>query len=246
MITLYGHVPAWGIPDLSPFVTAIDLYLRMTAWPYRLVLGDLGTAPKGKLPYIEDGASVVADTSFILEYLKTRYGDPLDGRLDARDEAVRLMIWRMMDESFYWYLVQGRYRRDEDFALYDPLWAQFFGHLSTAAREAAITDARQRLMTEFYQSGRGRLSWEEVEHMGCCELDAIVAWLGSRPYLFGDTPTSADCAVHAFLQGLIYVPFENGIKAHALAQPALVAYMARISERYYPELRAAQKEFADA
>jgi len=246
MIVLYGHVPAWGIPDLSPFVTAIDLYLRMTRLPYRLVVGDLGTAPKGKLPYLEDGASVVADTSFILEYLKTRYGDPLDGRLDARDEAVRLMIWRMMDESFYWYLVQGRYRRDEDFARYDPLWAQFFGHLSTAAREAAIADARHRLLTEFYQSGRGRLGWEEVEHMGCCELDAIVAWLGDRAYLFGDTPTSADCAVHAFLQGLIYVPFENGIKAHALAQPTLVAYMARISQRYYPELRAAQKDYADA
>ncbi len=246
MITLYGHVPAWGIPDLSPFVTAIDLYLRMTGTPYRLVVGDLGTAPKGKLPYIEDGAAVVADTSFILEYLKQQYGNPLDGRLDARDEAVRLMIWRMMDESFYWYLVQGRYRRDIDFAQYDPLWGQFFGHLSDSERRAAIEDARQRLMTEFYQSGRGRLSWEEVEHMGCRELEAIVAWLGAELYLFGGAPTSADCAVHAFLQGLIYVPFENGIKAYALAQPTLVAYMARISERYYPQLRAAQKEYADA
>ena len=246
MITLYGHVPAWGIPDLSPFVTAIDLYLRMTGTPYRLVVGDLGTAPKGKLPYIEDGAAVVADTSFILEYLKQQYGNPLDGRLNARDEAVRLMIWRMMDESFYWYLVQGRYRRDVDFAQYDPLWGLFFGHLSDSERRAAIEDARQRLMTEFYQSGRGRLSWEEVEHMGCRELDAIVAWLGAQAYLFGAEPTSADCAVHAFLQGLIYVPFENGIKTYALAQPTLVAYMARISERYYPQLRAAQKEYADA
>ncbi|MCC7121562.1 MAG: glutathione S-transferase N-terminal domain-containing protein [Gammaproteobacteria bacterium] len=246
MITLYGHVPAWGIPDLSPFVTTIDLYLRMTGLSYRLVVGDLGTAPKGKLPYIEDGPTVVADTSFILEHLKAQHGDPLDGGLSARDEAVRLMIWRMMDESFYWYLVQGRYRRDVDFAQYDPLWAQFFGHLSEAERRAAIADARHRLLTEFYQSGRGRLSWEEVEHMGCREIDAVVAWLGETPYLFGVRPSSADCAAHAFLQGLIYVPFENGIKAHALAQPALVAYMARISERYYPELRAAQKDYADA
>jgi len=246
MITLYGHVPAWGIPDLSPFVTAIDLYLRMTGLPYRLVLGDLGTAPNGKLPYIEDGSAVVADSSFILDYLKAQYGNPLDDTLGARDEAVRLMLWRMMEESFYWYLVQGRYRRDQDFALYDPLWGQFFGHLSAADRRAAIEDARHRLLTEFYQSGRGRLSWDEVETMGRCEVDAVVAWLGGRPFLFGDSPTSADCAVHAFLQGLIYVPFANGIKTHALSQPSLVAYMARISELYYPELRAAQKEYADA
>ena len=42
MITVYGHVSAWGIPDLSPYVTSTDLYLRMTGLPYRLVLGDLG------------------------------------------------------------------------------------------------------------------------------------------------------------------------------------------------------------
>lgn len=245
MITLYGHVPAWGIPDLSPFVTAIDLYLRMTAQPYQLVLGDLKVAPKGKLPYIEHGDALIADTSFILDYLKRVCGDLLDARLSTREEAVRLFIWRMMEESFYWYLVQGRYRRDEDFALYDPLWAQFFGHLSPEERGRAIDDARERLMTEFYQSGRGRLSWDEVEYIGCRELNAIAGWLGDQAYLFGDTPTSADCVVHAFLQGLVYVPFENGIKAHAVGTAAIVAYMRRISERYYPELRSRQKDYAD-
>jgi len=246
MITMYGHVPAWGIPDMSPFVSAMDLYLRMAEIPYELVVGDLGIAPKGKLPYIDDDGRIVPDTSFILEYLKSRYGDPLDGRLGARDEAVRLFIWRMMAESFYWYLVQGRYRRDEDFALYDPFWAQFFGHLPQIEQEAQIAAARERLLTEFYQSGRGRLDWDEVEHMGHCELDAIATWLDDKPYLFGDAPTSADCIVHGFLQGLIYVPFENGIKSYALANARIVAYMKHISERYYPELRARQKEYADA
>ncbi|MBK6657506.1 MAG: glutathione S-transferase C-terminal domain-containing protein, partial [Proteobacteria bacterium] len=79
-------------------------------------------------------------------------------------------------------------------------------------------------LVQFYQSGRGRLSWDEVEHMGCAEIDAVVGWLGEQDYLFGARPSSADCAVYAFLQGLIYVPFENGIKAHALAQSRLRAY----------------------
>jgi len=246
MITLYGHVPAWGIPDLSPYVTSIDLYLRMTGQPYRMVVGLLDKAPKGKLPYIEDGTAVVADTSFILDYLKRTCGDTLDGRLGTRDEAVRLMLWRMMDESFYWYLIQARYRRDEDFALYDPLWELFYGHLTSDEKRLAVEATRERILVQFYQSGRGRLSWDEVEHMGCREIDAVCGWLGGEDYLFGTTPTSADCAVYAFLQGLIYVPFDNGIKAHALAKPQLRAYMARISERYYPELRAAQREYADA
>lgn len=246
MITMYGHVPAWGIPDLSPYVTSIDLYLRMTRLPYCLVVGDLGKAPKGKLPYIEDGNAIIADTSFILDYLKATYGNPMDGRLDARSEAVRLMLWRMMNESFYWYLIQARYRRDGDFALYDPLWEQFYGHLTPEEQRFAVAATRERILAQFYQSGRGRLTWDEVEHMGCCEIDAVAGWLGQQTYLLGDAPTSADCAVYAFLQGLIYVPFQNGIKAHALANPRIVAYMARLSDRYYPELRIAQKEYADA
>jgi glutathione S-transferase len=156
------------------------------------------------------------------------------------------MLWRMMNESFYWYLIQARYRRDADFALYDPLWELFYGHLSADEKRQAVTATRERILLQFYQSGRGRLSWDEVEHMGCREIDAVCAWLAEQPFLFGATPTSADCAVYAFVQGLIYVPFDNGIKAHALAQPRLAAYMRRISERYYPELRAAQREYSDA
>ena len=88
MITIYGHVPAWGIPDISPYVTKMDCYLRMTGLPYELVLGDLNTAPMGKLPYIEDGETTVADTSLILEYLKKTYGDPLDAHLNLEQQAV--------------------------------------------------------------------------------------------------------------------------------------------------------------
>ena len=41
-----------------------------------------GQGPKGKLPYITDGANTVADSTFILDYLKATYGDQLDAGLD--------------------------------------------------------------------------------------------------------------------------------------------------------------------
>ena len=37
MIKMYGYIPAWGVPDVSPFVTKIDCYLRMVDLPYELV-----------------------------------------------------------------------------------------------------------------------------------------------------------------------------------------------------------------
>jgi glutathione S-transferase len=84
MITLYQYIAAWGLPDISPFVTKVDCYLRMTGLPFQRVrfpLADLGKTPKGKLPIIEDQGKRIADSGFIVDYLKATYGDPLDAHL---------------------------------------------------------------------------------------------------------------------------------------------------------------------
>lgn len=243
MITMYGHVPAWGIPDISPYVTKIDCYLRMVELPYELVLGDLNTAPKGKLPYIEDGDETIADTSFIVEYLKATYGDPLDEGLSSEQRAIGLAFWRLMDESFYWTVVQARYRRDQDFKMYDPLWALFFAALEPEARRAAIEDARERLLLEFYQSGRGRLSYAEAEQIGCREVDAVSAYLADKDYFFGASPSSTDAALYGFFSNLIYTPFPSGVTDYANSLPNIVAYMDRISNAWYPELKDAREAY---
>jgi glutathione S-transferase len=243
MITMYGHVPAWGVPDISPYVTTIDCYLRMIELPYELVLGDLATAPMGKLPYIEDGDVTIADTSFIVEYLKATYGDPLDHDLDKEQQAIALAFWRLMGESFYWTVVQSRYRRDEDFKMYDPLWALFFGALEADARRAAIQDARDRLLLEFYQSGRGRHSYADAEAIGCREVEAVSVYLADKDYFFGATPASTDAAIYGFFSNLIYTPFPSGVTDYANTLPNICAYMDRLSAAYYPELKDARKEY---
>jgi len=247
MITLYGYIPAWGLPDISPYVTKTDCYLRMAGLPYELVTlpgGDLSKTPKGKLPFIEDQGRIVADTSFILEYLKDSYGDTLDADLDPERQAVSLAFTRMMDESFYWYLVQTRYRSDEDFKVYDPLWEQFLSNVPPEDREAAVRDFREEILKQFYYSGKGRHSVEEVEHLACREIDALAALLGDKSFLMGDRPASVDAAVYAFLWHGLRVPFESGIKAHGNAKPNLVRYMDRMFERYYPDLKTGREEAA--
>ena len=76
MIKLYKFGPIGDICDPSPFCVKVEAYLRMTNQPYETVSGAqyLRKAPKRKLPYIEDNGKIIADSSFILNYLKN-FGD---------------------------------------------------------------------------------------------------------------------------------------------------------------------------
>jgi glutathione S-transferase len=76
----------------------------MTEWPYervRFPATELENTPKSKLPIIEDRGRTVADSGFIVDYLKAMCGDTLDAHLDSRARAVGLALRRMMEESLY-------------------------------------------------------------------------------------------------------------------------------------------------
>jgi glutathione S-transferase len=238
MITLIGYIPAWGLPDVSPFVTKVDCYLRMAGLPYQLVKlpgSDLTKTPKGKLPVIKDGGKTVADSHFIIRYLKQTYGDSLDALLSARDKAVAAAFGRMLEESFYWYLVQMRYRRDEDFKIHDPVWVEFLDFVPPVARLVPVKEFRERILQEFYWSGKGRHTPEEVEQLAREEFDAISTYLGDKPYFMGEQPTSIDATLYAWLIHAMRVPFPSPIGEYGNALPNLVAYCDRMRDRYYAD-----------
>src|SRR5712692_5450803 len=129
MIKLYAAAPAWGLPNVSPFVLKVDCYLRMVELPYELCSfqssEDFAQAPKGKIPYIEDRGQKVADSGFILEYLQTTYRDQLgDQHLSPREQAIALGMRRLMEEHLYWAIVYARYMED---AIWDQLKYVLFG-----------------------------------------------------------------------------------------------------------------------
>ena len=51
MITLHQFARVWDIPNLSPFCSKVETYLRMAGIPYEVADAIPPTAPKGKLPY---------------------------------------------------------------------------------------------------------------------------------------------------------------------------------------------------
>lgn len=126
VLTVYGYVPAWGLPDISPYVTKVVFFLKLTNTPFKydqLTLPELDkNAPCGKLPFIVDVDGMkVHDSNRIIEYLGERYGITLDKDLSASERAVAVAFERLFGEHLYWSgIIEPRWRRDEGWEVYIP------------------------------------------------------------------------------------------------------------------------------
>ena len=89
MMTLYTFGPAFGLPDPSPFVTKVEILLKMAGLPYRTETNGFGKAPKGKLPYIDDDGERIADSTFIRWHNEKTYNFDFDRGLSAEQRASR-------------------------------------------------------------------------------------------------------------------------------------------------------------
>jgi glutathione S-transferase len=232
VIRLHQFAPAFGLPNASPFCMKLETYLRMAALPYELVnSGDVLRAPKGKLPFIDDDGTRVADTSFIIEYLKGRYGDPLDAALTPEQRAVATAFQRLLEENLYWAVVQTRWIED---AAWPKTREAFFGALPVPLRWILPPLARRGLRSEMRGHGMGRHSAAEIHAIGCRDVTAVADFLADKPFMLGEAPTSLDAIAYAFLANLLWAPVDSPIQRHARTRPTLEAYCQRMKARYFP------------
>ena len=231
MIKLYQYPPAFGLPNASPFCMKVETYLRMAGLPYECPRGaDHFKAPKGKLPYIDDNGKRVADSTFIIDYLKTTYGDPLDARLSAPERALGVVIQRTFEESLYWPVVYSRWIDDSGFA---KVSGAFFARLKFPLRQIIPIFARRGLRKQLRGQGTGRHSRDEIYDIACRDISALSELLGDKPYFLGEEPTSLDATAYAFLANLLWAPIDLPPRAHALKLPNLEAYCQRMKARYF-------------
>ncbi len=234
MIKLYQFEAAFGLPNGSPFCMKLETWLRMAQLPFEtppFTLHDLRMAPKGKMPYIKDGARTLADSSFIIDYLKTTYGDRLDGWLSAEQRAVALAFQRLLEENLYWAVVHTRWIESEGWKQTRPA---FFGKLPLPLKWIIPPLARRGLRQQMQGHGIGRHSAEEIYAIGQRDITALADFLGDKRYFLGQQPCSLDATVYAFLANLLWVPVESALKQHAKQYPQLEAYCQRMRSQYYP------------
>lgn len=236
MITVYRYLPGWTVPCISPYVTKVINYMKMTDVAHKAEGQDLtrldADTPHGKLPKIvDDDGTEVADSNEIIAYLKTKFGDPLDDDADARERGQMLAWTRLIDDHLYWVaVIQPRWRETANWEVYLRIIAGS-DDVPPPLREFA-DDFRHRILTEFMHGGWGRMSSDLIYKRARADIDALSAQLGDNPFLMGDKPRSIDAAFASILRHIIDTPFTFDTKDHAAGKDNLVAYLGRVKERF--------------
>jgi glutathione S-transferase len=237
MITLHQFARTWDIPNVSPFCSKVETYLRMAGFPYRVADAVPPRAPKGKLPYITDGERKVADSRFIIEYLRDRYDVDLDQGLTPRERAESMAFQRMIEDDLHWAVMWSRWSQPHNWpAMKDAI----FGGLPPVLRDAVAGYARRQMRKQIRGQGLGRNTEDEIFQLGKQDLSALSDYLADKPFFMGDEPTTLDASAFGFLTNVIWCPVESPLKTHAQGLGNLVAFCERVRDRYFkPEASAA-------
>lgn len=226
---VYGSRPAWDTPDFSPFVAKLETWLRIAGVPYTRHHGNPLRSPTGKIPYIRWNGRLLADSHLIQATLTRDLHLSLDDGLDATERACAHTARRMLEEGLYFVLLRYRWLEPDGWAIQAPAFGQLFPSL---LRPFILPLLRRSVRRATHAQGIGRYTREDAFALGVADLHAIAALLGDRPFFHGDTPRSVDATIFASLNALQGHPGDTPLHAAARA-PALLAYSARISDRFW-------------
>ncbi|EPY27830.1 hypothetical protein STCU_05508 [Strigomonas culicis] len=224
-------------PSLSGPCSKVETFLRLANIEYEVVeTRDMYGSPTGMVPFIVHGEQVIADSRRIIEFLTTEHHVKLDRDLTSLDRATGTALVDMIDynmnPTFF------RLAFIEHPAVATALLSKAF-HVPSFVARLFVCSFAGYLQSRLRIAPFGALTRAQYENEFLRDCEAVEQQIGDKPFLFGDEPTSYDCAVYA-----LFVPFIN-MKSYAevseaymaVAQsPILVEYLHRLTERAFPDL----------
>jgi len=231
VLKLYQFPTAFGLPNASPFCMKLETYLRMAGLPFETVASlDMRRAPKGKMPWIDDGGTILGDSNLIIDYLKAKYGDPLDAWLSPAERAVALAFRRLIEENLYWVLLYSRWVDPSGWVHTRPA---FFSGLPWPLRAIVPIVARRGLARQIWGQGIGRHGRDEIYAIGIADLSALAAFLGDKPWMMGEHPSVLDAVAYATLANILWAPVDSPLQRHLAGYALVATYCQRMRSIYY-------------
>lgn len=178
MITLYNFGPAFGLPDPSPFVTKVEVLLKMAGLAYTVQTGGFSKAPKGKLPFIDDDGETIADSTFIRSHLEVSVR--FRPRAHQQQRATAWAFEKMLEEHPYWTVLHARWMDDANFVKGS---RHLFRAVPAPIRPFVLATTRRHIRRALYGQGIDRHSDEEIVALGTRSIDAIADFLEANPFM---------------------------------------------------------------
>lgn len=219
-----------GTPNPSPFCVKLETALRLAGVPHRVCYEtNPANAPKGKLPFVEMEGTRIGDSALVLHHLKKTLGVDLDRDLNDSERAQSHMLQQMLDERFYWVLLHSRWIDDGNWPV---VKRGFFGGMPFPLSMIVPRLARKQIRAALRAQGIGRHTPEEIYALGARDLAALSAFLGDKPFFFGDKPTLADATAFAYLVNIVGPELASPLKDAARGHDNLLRHTDRMGEIY--------------
>lgn len=232
MIDLYCFPPAFDLPSPGPFALKTEVHLKMMGLSYNKRFEGSADAPKGKLPYINDAGTIVADSTFIRRHLEERYETDLDAGFNGDQRALAWATEKLLEDQLYWAMVYTRWALDENF---DKGPSHFFDRLPEDVQDQARQKQRRAVLGYLHGQGLGRHSLEEITELAKIGYAALARLLGDKPYLLGDKPCGVDASIFAQLASVLTPFFDSPVRDAVMQHAILVDYADRTMVSYFPE-----------
>lgn len=220
MITLYSYPGLFGVADNNAYGLKVFAFLKLAglSFTHRHIL-DASSAPRGQLPYIEDGGKIIGDSDSIISHLTRRYGLTVDDGLTTVQRDIVQLTNRLLDD-LYWVMSYSRWK-DERF------WPAFRDALLREHSELTkdqLLNAQEFNFKRYYYQGIGRYSAAEAYVRGTADLQVLANLVPKGAFVFGGSPTSIDAAIYGFLANIHFYDIETPLKAFVSAHTNLVNY----------------------
>ncbi|MFT2090196.1 glutathione S-transferase family protein [Paraglaciecola sp. 2405UD69-4] len=232
MIKLYSFGANLNVPDPSPFVLKINLLLQVSNQPFEVISGTqyLQKAPKGKLPYIEDGKHIITDSFFIEKHLKDTYGFDIDSHLSTEQKAISELACASLEERLYWCIVHFRWVFESNWAVIKPT---FFGDMPFPLNRIIPKLARKGMIKAMKGHGIGRHSEAEILQIAASQLQAMSNLLGNKDYFFNGKLSLLDVCSYSMLAQILLPNMPSPLVDLTNQYSNLVAFCERIHTQYY-------------
>ncbi len=201
MLKLVVLPGAFGVRNVSPFCLKIEMLLTSLGLPFEMEeLADPRKAPKGKLPFLYDGDTCIADSELIAEYINEKTDGRVYAGLTPAQKAQGLALTRLAEEHLYWTGVASRWLDD---AWWPNVVEGFFHIIPKPLRGLGSGMARREMKKTYHLQGLGRHSLEDQKAFARRDLQALEDSVPEQGFLFGESPGYFDFAVASLIAGMV-------------------------------------------